>query len=181
MQYNIIHVTGASGSGTTTLAKAICARYGHTHLDTDNFFWEPIDPPFTTKRPIDCRQKLLMDAVLSADKCVISGSLAGWGDIFIPMFDLVVYLSTPTPVRLERLRERERQSFGARILPDGDMYGDYLEFLDWAARYDTGGEEIRSAQMHRNWLKKISCPVIRLEGIRNVEDNINMIRQSTRG
>ena len=25
-------------------------RLGHLHLDTDNFFWAPTEPPFTTKR-----------------------------------------------------------------------------------------------------------------------------------
>ena len=45
-----IHVLGASGSGTTTTAKALAKILGYVHLDTDNYFWEPSDIPFTQKR-----------------------------------------------------------------------------------------------------------------------------------
>lgn len=34
---NITHIFGASGRGTTTLAKAIHETFGHIHLDTDDF------------------------------------------------------------------------------------------------------------------------------------------------
>lgn len=99
-----IHITGASGSGTTTFAKFICDKYGYAHLDTDDFFWEPIDPPFTIKRERIERQCLMLEAIEKAEKCVISGSMTGWGDRFIPRFDLVVYLYTPVEIRLKRLR-----------------------------------------------------------------------------
>lgn len=45
-----IHIVGASGSGTTSLAVEIGGRYGHHHLDTDDFFWRPTDPPYREKR-----------------------------------------------------------------------------------------------------------------------------------
>jgi hypothetical protein len=41
-----IHIVGASGSGTTSLASAIAAQCGHRHLDTDDFFWMPTSPPY---------------------------------------------------------------------------------------------------------------------------------------
>ena len=43
---NRIHILGASGSGTTTLASAIADEHGHRHLDTDDFFWIPTNPPY---------------------------------------------------------------------------------------------------------------------------------------
>ena len=45
---NIIHIFGASGSGTTTLGRAIHETFRHAHLDTDNYFWISTDPPYTT-------------------------------------------------------------------------------------------------------------------------------------
>ena len=107
MLANIIHITGASGAGTTTLAKAICGRFGHAHFDTDDFYWEPTNPPFTQKRAVDQCQRLLAEAIDSAEKCVISGSLTEWGDIFLPKFGLIIYVSTPAEVRLQRLQARE--------------------------------------------------------------------------
>ena len=31
-----IHIFGASGSGTTTIAKAVSERLGYAHFDSDN-------------------------------------------------------------------------------------------------------------------------------------------------
>ena len=112
-----IHIVGASGSGTTTLGVALAREIDGSHLDTDNFFWLPTDPPFTTKRPVEQRMKLLQ-AELTRDSWVLSGSLMGWGDLLIPRFDLVVFLYVPPDVRLERIMERERQRYGADIDPD---------------------------------------------------------------
>lgn len=104
---NVIHVLGASGSGTTTLAMAIQEAFGHKILDTDNYLWVPTNPPYTTKRSCDERQKLLKNDIAQNKKCVISGSMCssenGWGDIFIPLFDLVIFINTPTNVRIKRL------------------------------------------------------------------------------
>ena len=74
---NIIHIFGASGSGTTTLARVINETFGHTHLDTDDYFWTPTDPPYTTKRTPYERQELLKVDIAKNEKCVISGSLCG--------------------------------------------------------------------------------------------------------
>lgn len=45
-----IHITGASGSGTTTLGKAIAKKYGIKHFDTDDFYWQKTKIPFTKKK-----------------------------------------------------------------------------------------------------------------------------------
>lgn len=37
-------ITGASGSGTTTLAAALAAQLHAVHLDADDFFWLPTQP-----------------------------------------------------------------------------------------------------------------------------------------
>lgn len=50
---------GASGSGTTTLAKALAKELGYKHLDTDDFYWISSDVPFTKIRYIEERQSLL--------------------------------------------------------------------------------------------------------------------------
>ena len=41
-----IHITGASGFGVSTLGGALAARLGCAHLDTDDFYWLPTDPPY---------------------------------------------------------------------------------------------------------------------------------------
>ncbi|WP_161496504.1 GrpB family protein [Clostridium thermosuccinogenes] len=171
----VIHILGASGSGTTTLGKAISEKYGFKHLDTDDFYWLPTDPKYTSKREPSERQRLLAEAIEKAERCVISGSLCSWGDMFIPKFELVILVETPTEVRIERLKQREFNHFGDRILPGGDMYQNHIEFLEWAARYDTAGVEQRSRALHAEWLKKVNCPVILVDGTKPVSEILKKV------
>lgn len=46
MANRIIHIYGASGSGTTTLAKYICEKLNYVVMDTDDYFWRPTNPPY---------------------------------------------------------------------------------------------------------------------------------------
>jgi adenylate kinase family enzyme len=105
-----IHILGASGSGTTTLGRALAERLQYTHFDTDDYFWLPTDPPFTHQRERTERQQLLMDDLTAHDAWVVSGSLCGWGDVAIPLFELVVFLAIPHDIRMARLRQRERRT-----------------------------------------------------------------------
>ena len=67
-----IHVLGASGSGTTTLASALAAKHDHRHLDTDDFFWLPTDPPYRQIRPRELRLTLLKGALAESASWVVS-------------------------------------------------------------------------------------------------------------
>ena len=51
-------------------------------------------------------------------------------------------------IRIERLEKREKQKFGDRILPDGDMYTTHMKFMEWVRAYDTGSVEMRSKAKH---------------------------------
>lgn len=178
---NRIHVFGASGSGTSTLASAIAAAYGHRHLDTDDFYWLPTDPPYREPRPLDARLELLRLAVSAGPRWVLSGSLCGWGDPLVPEFDLVVFVVVPTDVRLARLRARERGRYGHEpIAPGGSLHEAHVEFLDWAARYDTGSPEMRSRAMHDAWLASLTTPSIRLDGDRPVDEQVKRIEAALR-
>jgi adenylate kinase family enzyme len=176
---NRIHVVGASGSGTTSLASTIATRYGHRHLDTDDFFWMPTSPPYREKRPREERLVRLRQALLGSGPWVLSGSLCGWGDPLIPEFELVVFLIVPTEVRLARLRARELERYGSEaVAPGGNLYEAHLEFLDWAGRYDTGGLEMRSRALHEAWLRTLPVRVLRLEGDRSVAEHLAQIEAS---
>ena len=170
-----MHILGASGSGTTTLGRALAERLQYPHFDTDSYFWVPTDPPYTQQRERSERAKLLMDDVTAQDAWVVSGSLCGWGDMAIPLFELVVYLAIPHDIRMARLRQRELARFGERILPGGDMYEQSQEFLAWAASYDEGGLDIRSRQRHDQWLSTLPCPILCFEGEYTTEEHLAVL------
>ncbi len=170
-----IHIMGASGSGTTTLARAFSERTGYCHFDSDNYYWAPTTIPFIRKREVEERNGLLSRDLESASKWVLSGSLCRWGDIFIPDFELVVYLTLPKEIRIKRLIEREIQRYGAEIEPDGSRHQLHKEFLEWASQYDEAGLHMRSKALHSIWLSNLNCPVLRIEGDKNVEERLNIL------
>jgi adenylate kinase family enzyme len=44
-----IHVMGASGSGVTTLGRALADALAFPHYGTDDYFWLPTTPPYRTQ------------------------------------------------------------------------------------------------------------------------------------
>ena len=158
-----IFITGAAGCGTSTLGRALAQAYDMPQIDTDDYYWAPSPVPFTVKRPIPERIRLMTEAK-GRGGWVISGSCDGWGDPVVEDADLVVFLTLLTPARLVRLKRRERERFGARILPGGDMERSHREFLSWAAGYDQPYFSGRSRQRHENWLAGLRVPVLRLSG-----------------
>ncbi|HEX3075602.1 MAG TPA: hypothetical protein VHQ24_01900, partial [Lachnospiraceae bacterium] len=173
---NIIHIYGASGSGTTTLGRKICDELGYTFMDTDDYFWMPTNPMYTTKRDREERIALMRNEIEKANNVVISGSLVDWGDVLIPLFTLVIRLETDTDVRIERLGIREKQMFGKRIEVGGDMYENHKEFIEWAKAYDTGNVDMRSKANHDEWQKLLQCKHIILNGADDLDSNFRKVQ-----
>ena len=167
-----VHITGAAGSGTSSLGRELARALNVPHLDTDSYFWAPSEPPFTQKRPVEDRL-----ALIAADQVaqgidggwVLSGSLDGWGELALGGLDAIIFLTAPTPIRLARLRKREAEKFGARIKPGGDMHHNHTAFLKWAASYDEPYFSGRSLARHREWLAGRSEPVIEASGAQDLD------------
>lgn len=176
MSSSVIHIFGASGSGTSTLGACISERLGYAFMDTDDFYWKPTNPPYQEARPVSERLELMKSRIAKSGDVVISGSLSGWGDGLIPLFTLAVRLVTDSAIRLERLKKREKDKFGARVEAGGDMFDEHQAFLAWAAEYDSGDQTIRSKALHDEWQKLLTCPLIVLDGSAAVECNFEKIR-----
>ena len=177
---NIIHIVGASGAGTSTLGQALEQKYGYKWLDTDNYFWQPTDPPFMKSRPREERVALLTADLEKHPKCVVSGSLGVWGDVFIPRFDLVVFVDTLTDIRIERLKKREYERFGERVCEGGDMYEEHIGFIKWAKKYDIMKPPERCRKLHEEWFKLLKCPLLRVDGTKPVDELLKIIRMEQR-
>lgn len=153
MQTRIL-ITGASGSGTTTLGRALATRLGYAFYDGDDYYWVPTDPPFQRKQDPVIRASRLLQALRQASTTVLAGSILNWGVELEDSFSLIVFLTVPAQIRVTRLREREMRRLGS-VDP---------AFLAWAAQYDEGTLEGRSLSKHEAWLAKRTCPVLRIDG-----------------
>lgn len=164
-----IYITGASCAGVTTLGRTLASLLSLRPLDVDDFYWLPTNPPFTTKRPPDERVALIQQR-FGDGGWILTGSCMGWGDALINDADLIVFVATPTPVRLERLAAREKALFGDRIAPGGDMYEIHEAFRKWASQYDDPTFAGRNREWHERWMSQQTVPIVRVDGLNSTEE-----------
>lgn len=173
----IIHLYGASGSGTSTIGRKICDELGYHFMDTDDYYWMPTNPKFTTKRELNERLRLMREEIKISENVVISGSLVDWGDEFIPLFTLVIRVVTDTDIRIDRIHKREYQRFGSRIEAGGDMFENHKKFIAWAKEYDTGSIDMRSKAKHDDWQQLLSCHQIIIDGAKDLNENFDVLKR----
>ena len=172
-----IHLFGASGSGTTTIAKIAGQKLGYLHFDSDSYFWLPTTSPFTMERERNECLKMMDEDLSKNNTWVLSGSLANWGNTLIPHFDLVVFVYIPPEIRMERLKRREYERYGNAIFCGGSRYKESQAFLNWAATYDGNPENGRSLSKHEEWLGHITCPTMRVINI-DLDTSVNAVLQA---
>ncbi len=172
-----IHIFGASGAGTSTLGTHLSEKLRVPLFDSDNYYWKKTDPPFVEKNPIPERHRLMLADMKGLDAWVLSGAMDSWSEPFVPLFDLVTFLYVPAEVRIDRLKKRELQRHGNRILPEGDMHQAHLDFIEWARQYDEGFLAGRNIKRHEEWMKSLRCPVLKIEGDVTLENSISLVLQ----
>jgi uridine kinase len=161
--YVNILILGASGSGQTTLGNALASKLAFTFLDADDFYWLPTTPAYQEKRDISLRLSLIIQA-MESKSVVIAGSVLGWGHALEECFDLIVFLSLDTEIRLSRLKVREQQELG---FVDDD-------FIAWAKEYENPNFSSRNRVKHLDWLASKQAKVISIEGDLTVEQRLTL-------
>jgi adenylate kinase family enzyme len=166
MRRGRLHIVGASGAGTTTLARAVADFWSVPHADADDYFWVPTDPPYVEKRAESDRLALMGSIFLPREAWVLSGSMLGWGESVVAMCDAVVFLTLDPAERLRRLEARESNRQEGR---DADPAA-WQAFLEWARGYDDPTFRGRSRTAHEAWLQSLHQPVLRLDSASTRED-----------
>lgn len=171
MKRSRVHILGASGSGTTTLARALADRWAVPHADADDYYWVPTVPPFREARPEQERLRLMRAVFVPRDAWTLSGSMVGWGDDIVQLCDAVVFVTLDPDERLRRLRVREVQ----RRAGVGYEASSWEQFERWARQYDDPDFEGRSRTTHEAWLRQLDKPVLRLDSIAPTPDLVAAI------
>ena len=184
MNFKRIHILGAPGSGVTTLGKNLAEALHLPHFDTDDYYWIKQDDGlnYRRKRNPDHRRALLSPDLENNPEWVLTGSFCGWGDIFSPLFDLVIFLEAPGEIRAQRIAKREEKRYGKeRITEGGDLFGVYVKFQQWSLEYETRSEGLRSLQSEKKWLDDLKCPIISVEAFATESDVLQEITQRMKG
>jgi adenylate kinase family enzyme len=158
-------ILGASGTGTTTLGRALGNDLSCRVFDTDDYYWLPSTPAFQRKQDPAIRLAKLRQDLEFPSHAIISGSILNWGLELEDSLSLIVFLIVPTDIRVARLQTREMRLYG-RVDP---------EFLAWAAQYDEGKMSGRSREKHEKWLSQRTCPVLRIEGDTSTVDRVGRV------
>lgn len=174
-----LYVFGASGAGTTTLGGIVAAELSLTHVDCDDHYWAPVEPPFSVKREPAERIASISKALGHAG-WVLSGACNGWGRELTDRANLIVFVTLPTPTRIRRLRMREKARFGNRIAEGGDMFEIHKDFMQWARGYDDPGFQGRNLAAHERWLAQQSKPICRVANDEPIERAVKAVISALR-
>ena len=124
-------VIGNSASGKSTLAKALSAAPGVTHLDLDTLAWQPVTPP--ERRPLDESRQAIDAFVATNDHWVVEGCYADLAAMAAPASTTLVFLDLPVAQCLEHARQRpwEPHKYDSPEAQDANL----SMLLDWIAAY----------------------------------------------
>ena len=158
-----ILILGASGSGQTTLGQALAKLLAFEFLDADDFYWLPTAPAYQEKRDTESRLSAILQAMRSKS-VVIAGSVLGWGSALEDNFDLIIFLSLETKIRLQRLRIREQQELG--VVDEA--------FITWASEYENPHFYSRNRAKQEQWLADQRAKVITIAGDLSVQQRLDI-------
>ncbi|MFE4228686.1 hypothetical protein ACFRJ8_12445 [Arthrobacter sp. NPDC056886] len=170
-----LFIMGASGSGTTTLGRAIANEWAVPHADADDYFWQPTSPPYKIQRDPSERISLMREVFLPRTAWVLSGSIMGWGEELVENIDAVVLLTLDPASRMSRLQARETVRSRGLATTGGVDDAAHEEFLSWARGYDDPEFAGRNRGRHDQWLARLSCPVLRLDSSRPVDRLVHAV------
>lgn len=162
-----IIILGANGSGKSTLGRELARVLNYAHFDVEDYWFFKTDMPYTAIRPQEERNEMLLSDMKKHGSFVVSGDISGWGDEFLTMFDLAVFLTAPTEIRMKRIENREYARWGDRVCEGGDMYESQKKFREFAATRNVGLLE-QSASLYL-------CPILRVDGTKAQKDNLDEI------
>lgn len=162
-----IIIFGANGSGKTTLGRELARVLKYKHMDIEDYYFHKSDVPYSNPRSREDCIKLMLADIEKYHSFVISAVNGDFGDEITSMYDLAIFLTAPSEIRIERIKYRAYEQYGERVCKGGDMYKQELKFYDFVAS--------RSLTPMEQWAKTLACPVVQLDGTQPVEELIRYI------
>ncbi|MDR1537202.1 MAG: AAA family ATPase [Clostridiales bacterium] len=151
-----IIIFGPNGSGKTTLGRELARLLNFKSMDIEDYYFQQADIPYTKPRSREDCVNLMLADIEKYFAFVISAVNGDFGANINKLYDLAVFLSAPTEVRIRRVKQRAYEQYGKRVCEGGDMYEQELKFYDFV--------ESRSLMPVEQWCRTLACTVIRVDG-----------------
>ncbi len=167
-----IQICGLNGSGKSTLGRALAEKIGFYFIDDENLYFSRSNPnePYTNPKPRHEVEQLLMNEVKNHPDFVFAAVKGDYEKDIISMYDYVIMIEVPKSVRSKRVRNRSYKKFGSRMLLGGDLYNQEEAFFQMV--------ESRQGSYVENWLQTVKCPIIRVDGTKPIDENVEYIINS---
>ncbi|MGN0746911.1 MAG: AAA family ATPase [Aristaeellaceae bacterium] len=161
-------IAGPNGSGKTTLGRCLAQRLSCPHLDAEDFAFLPSNKPYSRPRPREEARALLREAMRQHPRFILTAVSGDFGPEADSLYAGALWLNAPLALRLERVRQRSLLQLGQRAMPGGEWYGQEEAFLRFVAG--------RSMDAAEALLRRLRCPVLRLDGTLPVEEAATVLR-----
>lgn len=162
-----IIVFGANGSGKSTLGRELARVLDFKYMDIETYHFEASDIPYTVERSREGCIRLMFDDIKKHQNFVLSSVTGDFGQDVSASYNLAVLITVPLEIRLKRIQQREYMKYRERILEGGDLYNQHIRFIDFVAT--------RSLSKIEQWGGTLKCPLIHIDGSREISDSINFI------
>ena len=164
-----IIVCGLNGAGKSTLGKALAKELKFFFIDNEDLFFPKKNPKYMYASPRSREEveKLLFSEIKTHENFVFASVKGDYGEKIYPFFQYAVLIDVSKDIRIQRVKNRSFQKFGNRMLPGGDLYETEENFFSLV--------KSRAENTVEEWLHSLSCPIIRVDGTKAIEENIHFI------
>lgn len=167
-----IIICGLNGSGKSTLGKALAERLHFYFIDSEDLYFPKADPNYSyaSPRTREEAEELLFCEINSHENFIFASVKGDFGEAFYPFLKYAVLIEAPKDIRMHRVKNRSFQKFGSRMLSGGDLYEQEENFFHFV--------QSRAENTVEEWVKSLKCPVIRIDGTKPIEENINFLMEN---
>ena len=164
-----IIMCGLNGTGKSTLGKALAERLRFHFIDNEDLYFPKTDPVYLYAAPRTREEvkKLLLKEIKAHENFIFASVKGDYGKSIYPYFQYAVWIDVPRDIRMERIKKRSFEKFGNRMMPGGDLYEQEEHFFDFV--------KSRAEDTVEKWVQSLNCPIIKIDGIKPIEENINLI------
>ena len=166
-----IIVCGLNGCGKSTLGKTLARKLHFHFIDNEDLYFPKTDPNYiyASPRTREEVEKLLWGEIRAYENFVFTSVKGDYGETIYPFFQYVVLIDVPKDIRIQRVKNRSFQKFGERMLLGGDLHEQEEKFFDFV--------KSRSENTVEEWVQSLKCPVLRIDGTKPIEENVDFIME----
>lgn len=166
-----IIICGLNGCGKSTLGKALAKKLHFHFIDNEDLYFPKTDDHYIYASPRSREEveKLLWGEIRAHENFVFASVKGDYGESIYPFFQYAILIEVSKDIRIQRVKNRSFQKFGERMLLGGDLHEQEEKFFDFV--------KSRSENTVEEWVQSLKCPVLRIDGTKPIESNVDFIME----